>query len=160
MKQRLIAIFVLTLSLLLSGCDPGQVFGLTITPTPTATPIPTSTLTFTPIPTETPTLTPTPLPTIAKEHVRVCALSPDGEPAGGAYIQVSDADYTQVFPTDGTTGAQTSGTGCLFVKLPPGIYHIRSQKVVNPFEGIYINGGADVEVVLGNPLKVEIELNE
>jgi hypothetical protein len=87
-------------------------------------------------------------------------VQPDGEAAGGAYIQVSDADFTQVIPNDGTTGIQAPSSGCLSVKLPPGFYHIRSQKVVSLSDGIYISGGADVDVVLGESLKVEIELNE
>ena len=87
-------------------------------------------------------------------------MQPDGEAAGGAWIQVSDANYTQVIPNDGTTGVQAPGSGCLFIKLPPGLYHIRSQKVVNPFEGLYIYGGADVDVVLGESIKVDVILNE
>jgi hypothetical protein len=55
-------IFVL-ITLLLSGCGPGQMFGPTITPSPTQTPIPpTATNTNTPIP---PTITNTPAPTQA-----------------------------------------------------------------------------------------------
>jgi hypothetical protein len=55
-KQRSAMIFVLLLSLVISSCAPGQLFGPTATPTqiptlrPTSTPIPTSTPTSTPIP--------------------------------------------------------------------------------------------------------------
>lgn len=48
---------------LVSGCGPGQLFGPTLTPTPTATSTPTPTATCTPTPTDTPTLTPTRTPT-------------------------------------------------------------------------------------------------
>ena len=58
-QYKAIAILILVLSLLLSGCTPGQLFGATVTPTPSITP----TSTFTPIPTETPTLPPTLTPT-------------------------------------------------------------------------------------------------
>lgn len=61
-----LVILVLVMSLIISGCGPGQVFGPTITPSPTNTPTPTST--STPTPTFTPTMTPsptfTPTPTI------------------------------------------------------------------------------------------------
>ena len=55
-KQRTAMIFVLLLSLALSSCTPGQLFGPTVNPTPTLTP------TQTPIP---PTSTNTPVPTAA-----------------------------------------------------------------------------------------------
>ena len=52
--------FTILITLLLSGCGPGQMFGATITPSPTNTPIP-PTATLTPIP-PTATATNTPLP--------------------------------------------------------------------------------------------------
>ena len=51
-KQRTVMIFVLLLSLAISSCAPGQIFGPTATPTMTATPM----ATVTPIPTNTPVL--------------------------------------------------------------------------------------------------------
>lgn len=67
-KHRTIVILVLMMSLLISSCGPGQLFGPTITPSPTytltPTLTPTSTSTLTPTPTPTPTLTPTPIPGI------------------------------------------------------------------------------------------------
>ncbi len=64
--HKAIAISAIVFSLLLSGCGSGQLFGPTITPsptitnTPTSTPTPTPTATFTP--TATATFTPTPAP--------------------------------------------------------------------------------------------------
>jgi hypothetical protein len=55
MAHRAIAIYLLGLSLLISGCGPGQLFGPTVTPTSTPTPTPTPTQTPTPTPTATPT---------------------------------------------------------------------------------------------------------
>ena len=58
-KQRTAMIFILFLSLAISSCTPGQLFGPTVTPTQTPTLTPTST----PIPptsTSTPTSTPIP----------------------------------------------------------------------------------------------------
>lgn len=58
-------LFLIVITILLSGCGPGQLFGPTITPTSTQTPIP-PTFTPTPVPptaTPTPTLTPTTIPT-------------------------------------------------------------------------------------------------
>ena len=135
-------------------------------PVPTSTPIPPPTSTDPPQPTETttptatPTAIPTPKPTVAKVSARVCAVQPDGKAAGGAYIQVSDANFAQVIPDDGSTGIQSPGSGCISIKLPPGFYHIRSQKVVNAFEGLYIFGGADVDLVLGESLTISVELKE
>lgn len=63
-KRKIFAIFVLTMSLVNSGCGPGQLFGPTITPTSTKTLTPTATLT--PTPTSTPTKTPTITPTETK----------------------------------------------------------------------------------------------
>jgi hypothetical protein len=50
---------ILFLALLLSSCGPGQLWGPTLTPVPTATSTPTTTLTPMPPPTSTPTSTPT-----------------------------------------------------------------------------------------------------
>jgi len=63
-NRKTIAICVLTFSLLLTSCGPGQLFGVTVTPTLTITSTPTFTPTATatqvPTQTSTPTLTPTP----------------------------------------------------------------------------------------------------
>jgi hypothetical protein len=56
MKNLTSTVLILSISLLLSGCGVGQIFGPTITPIPTATDTPTAT--FTPAPTFTPTATP------------------------------------------------------------------------------------------------------
>ena len=37
-KQRMTVVLVLALSWIVSGCAPGQIFGPTVTPTPTSTP--------------------------------------------------------------------------------------------------------------------------
>jgi hypothetical protein len=77
-KQRITVVLVLAISLIASGCAPGQIFGPTATPTPTLTP------TSTPIPTSTPTSTPIP-------------------PRSGISIVVDSADVGQlpeVIPTD------------------------------------------------------------
>jgi hypothetical protein len=142
----------------MAACGPEP----TPTPVPTFTPTPPPTSTDTPLPTETstPTATPTPEPTVAKVSARVCAVLGDGKAAGGAYIQISDANFKQVIPDDGSTGIQTSSSGCITVKLPPGLYHIRSQKVINPAEGLYISGGAEADFVLGESLKIFVELIE
>ena len=64
-NKRIIAICFLAVSLLVSGCVPGQALPPALTPTPTLTPTltPTSTRTPTPTPTNTPTQTPTATPT-------------------------------------------------------------------------------------------------
>ena len=142
---------LLIIATLLTGCGPSEADIQAAIPTATETPVPTKT----PTPTITPTPTNTPIP---KVSVRICAIQADGKATSGAYIQVSDANFKQIIPDDGTTGIQAPGSGCLTVKLPPGSYHIRSQKVINPYEELYISGGADIDVVLSTPLKIEIEL--
>lgn len=70
MNSKAVATYILMFSLLLSGCGPGQLFGPTITPTPTITntqtPSPTTTATLKPTATATitSTITPVPSPTI------------------------------------------------------------------------------------------------
>ena len=62
-NKRIIAICFLAVSLLVSGCVPGQALPPALTPTPTLTPTLTPTSTWTPTPTPTPTATQTPTPT-------------------------------------------------------------------------------------------------
>lgn len=59
-KQLTVAICFIAISVLISGCGPGQLFGPTVTPTPTVT----STLTPTLTPEPTATHTSTPIPTL------------------------------------------------------------------------------------------------
>lgn len=61
--RRIVTLLALILSLLISGCEPGQLFSPTVTATSTITVTPTSTFTSTITPTPTITLTPTPIPT-------------------------------------------------------------------------------------------------
>ncbi|KAF0110441.1 MAG: forkhead-associated protein [Chloroflexi bacterium] len=71
-KQHVIAILVLAMSLIISSCVPWRLFGSTVTPIPTQTPLPTSTLT--PVP-PTPTSTTTPvLPSPAPEQTTAPAV--------------------------------------------------------------------------------------
>ncbi|MBI5934312.1 MAG: hypothetical protein HY867_11440 [Chloroflexi bacterium] len=73
MKANLILLIVLVaLSHMVTACGPGQLFGPTITPSPTNTPTPSPTLTptITPSPTATltPTITPSPTPSCAVKN--------------------------------------------------------------------------------------------
>ena len=62
-KRQIVIILILTMSLVISGCGPGQLFGPTITPTLTKTLTPTASSTPTKTPTKAPTETPTKIPT-------------------------------------------------------------------------------------------------
>jgi len=78
-RQRLSRQLILVvISLLVSSCGPGQLFGPTITPSPTATLTPTitpsPTLTRTPTSTPTPTITPTPTPVAATFDDNLCEI--------------------------------------------------------------------------------------
>ena len=94
-KRSTIAFGCLVLSLLISSCGPGQVFGPTLTATPTNTVTPTwtprPTLTFTPTltstvtPTLTPTVTSTATPTSTPTVSTNCSLL-DVSPVAGAEV--------------------------------------------------------------------------
>lgn len=129
------------------------------TPTPTSTPLPTSTFTPEPTPTEVPTRTPVLTPTITRETVNICVVLQDGKPGKGSYIQISDANYKQIIPNDGTTGIMvTAQDGCRAVKLPPGTYHVGGQKVIGWSK--YATGTADFEVIPGTTVEVQVKLIE
>jgi hypothetical protein len=90
MKQGTVVIILLAVSMLISGCGPGQLFGPEPTPTPTNTPTPTET----PLP----TLTPTPdMPT----YSQVLSTYP-----ASADLCQTDADITG----GGDDGLMLSGT--------------------------------------------------
>jgi hypothetical protein len=135
-------------------------------PTSTPTPIPataTSTSTATPQPTPTETVPPTPTatPTVAQGRAKICLILADGEPATGSYLQVTDAQDRQIIPDDRSTGLEVSSrSGCSVVSLLPGLHHVRAQKVINPFEGIYATGSADFDVTIGDTVEVSVELTE
>ncbi|MGD0174961.1 MAG: hypothetical protein ABSC61_11145 [Anaerolineales bacterium] len=61
-KQRTTALLILVMSLVISGCGPGKLFGPALTPTPTITPTQTPTITPSQTPTQTPSPTSTPVP--------------------------------------------------------------------------------------------------
>lgn len=63
-KQRFVIILVLVMTLIISGCGPGQLLGPTMTPSPTSTPLPTSTPAATATPAATSTPTPVPVETV------------------------------------------------------------------------------------------------
>jgi hypothetical protein len=74
--------------LFLTGCGPGQLFGPTITPTPTSTP----TFTPTPTPTLTPTITPSPTATLTP----TITPTPTAIPAQGTPIASKNWEITVV----------------------------------------------------------------
>src|SRR5574341_1882924 len=78
LRKRTVALLVLVLSLLISGCGPRHLFGQAITPTTTFTQIPpiTPTLTSTPTPILTSTPTPTPTSTSTSTLTPPPTLSP------------------------------------------------------------------------------------
>lgn len=63
-KRQIPVMLILIMSLVIFGCGTGQLFGPTITPTLTETPIPAATSTPTQKPTKTPTNTSEPTPTL------------------------------------------------------------------------------------------------
>lgn len=97
-QQRLKSIFVLLFCLLIAGCGPGQLFGPTLTPTPTMTLTPSATSTSTPTLTPSPTFTLTPVPT-----PNVCKLR---EAAFHRDIGLGFPRYTMRMASTGTVKAK------------------------------------------------------
>jgi hypothetical protein len=118
-RQRIIVVLVLLLSLVVSGCGPGQVFGPTLTPTPTFTPTKTNTPTptKTPTPTNTPTFTPSPTPIPPSEITGKIFVDGINQPYETNVLLV-DSDKKAV-----VTNANTDPNGMFsFSDVKPGNY--------------------------------------
>ena len=143
-KQQIAIIFILTISLVISGCTPGQLFGPTITPTftktltPTATFTPTATLTLTATrtPTKTSTSTPASTPTfpidIPKPQegkgVVIGQVLNGGIPASNMRVQLCSIFSFSPFGVCGS-GAKYEGLTnadgfFIFSKVAPGGYEV------------------------------------
>lgn len=102
--RKLIALLIL-LSFSISACGPGQIFGPTITPTPTSTSTPTQTPTSTPTPTSTSTptptstSTPTPTSTLTATVQRTSTPSNTPIPISGLGVRTSEIvrSFTNLF---------------------------------------------------------------
>jgi hypothetical protein len=109
----------------------------------------------TPPPTPTPAEPPT--PTVPVGRAKICAVDADGTPATSAYVNVTNGAGEQVIPSDGSTGIMISASsGCRSFRLPPGPYHVVSQKVVSLSE--YISGETDFQVTLESTVVVKVVL--
>jgi hypothetical protein len=75
---------MVVINLTISGCAPGQLFGPTITPSPTQTFTPTHTATLTNTPT--PTNTPTNTPTITNTPTAAPLITPRGESSNWVFV--------------------------------------------------------------------------
>ena len=104
-KQRTSTIFLLVMSMFISGCGSGQLFSSTLTPTPTFTLTPTPTLTLTPTPIIIPTSTITPLPT------QIPCLSPRQEIFGSWAMDFESDILIWTFNSDGSFSIETKSTG-------------------------------------------------
>ncbi len=100
-----LVITLCVLSLLVSACGPGQMFGPTLTPTatytatPTNTLTPTATATFTPTLTATPTITPTftPTATATRAPTKTPTLTPTRMPGLGIRTQTMIDAFDSLF---------------------------------------------------------------
>ena len=161
-------VILLSISLAISACGPGQAFGPTLTPTPTITPTSTSTSipptqTSSPTPTLTPTNTPTPTPTLSFEiptpregrGTIVGRILNAGQPVSdmevhlcgifNAYIQYT-ADFG-TSPCGGNRGSANidSNGYYIFSDVLPGGYQAIVVDLPNNNEGAYYNNaGTDL----------------
>jgi hypothetical protein len=117
-KQQIIVICLIAISILISGCGPGQLFGPKITPTPT--------LTLTAIPTPTPTTIPTITPDPSEGTVRGTILN-------GANIliaifpQVNESFTLEM--SNNIPQVQTDQNGHFeFLNVEPGLYLLASPQ--------------------------------
>jgi hypothetical protein len=101
-KQQAIAILVLVMSLTMSGCGPGQLFGPTFTPTHTPTPTSTFTPAWTPTPPPTSTLPPTSTPTRTPTLTPVPRVIDDFDDGVICNIwRTNSSDHARVYEANG-----------------------------------------------------------
>jgi hypothetical protein len=135
-KQRTAMIFVLLLSLVISSCAPGQIFGPTITPTITPTLTPTNTITPTITPTSTstivPTNTPLPLPGTIHGKISIPKINAPWVTEVELYTATEELG-------DLVTKVRTDGKGIyLLENIKPGKYRvvvwlIKNEQNLNPY---------------------------
>ena len=151
-KSKVIAVFIFTFSLFLSGCGPGQLLGATFTPTPTTT----NTPTLTPTPTATATQTSTPTPTLTPTPTQI------GGGAGRFVFALGKEEFAERFPDlEGDTNifiANTDGTNLLAVTnrmegyntiqdiSPDGTKILISSSASGTFGNLYSNKSATFSV--------------
>lgn len=143
-KRQISVIFVLTMSLLISGCGPGQLFGPAITPTSTKTLMPTATLTptvtstptITPTMTKKPTSTPTPTPTLPIDvpmpmegkGIVVGQVLKGGMPAPKMRVQLCDIYLKTIYGVCGSgvkyEGVTDDNGFFIFSKVEPETYEV------------------------------------
>lgn len=91
-KRQIGAIVILVMGLVIAGCGPGQLLGLTLTSTPTQT--------MTSTPTATSTTTNTPTATLTPTHTSTNTPSPTITPTPTATLTPSQTPTPSVTPTD------------------------------------------------------------
>jgi hypothetical protein len=101
MRRQAFVLVVLALSLLVTGCGPGQLFGPTLTFTPTVTPTNTATATATPTYTPTATFTPTHTPTATN------TATPTHTPTATPTPTVTHTPTATATPTPSPTATHT-----------------------------------------------------
>lgn len=145
-KQRTIVIGLVAVSLLTSGCGPGQLFAPALTPTATPTPMSppasstspsTSVPPYTPEPTSTPLLAPTPIPTLTSQ---------DAQPPVGVRPQLQEY-YAKLLHLDNQPYPRMDGstsTEPLQVEIVCSLYALYCPRLLtdprqnDPAELIYI----------------------
>lgn len=150
-KKLLFQLAFIAISLFVSSCGPGQLFGPTFTPTPTYTPTQTSTATptLTPTPTKTPsptftsTSTETPTPTETPKPIVISKLSGiwNGTTADGSPFRFSverGTVYPIQFELDGFTVERKQIIACGQIAFSTGVITsgpVENSKFAMSFSG-------------------------
>jgi hypothetical protein len=166
-KQQTIAILVLTISLIISGCGPGQLSGSAFTPTTTALPTlpptatPMSSPTATPLP---PTLTPVPLtatPTPPSTGISG-TVNYTGKKLGSILVFVGTQSDSIPIGQEATKSFTDVAGGEFGWGLPEGSYYVSAILQVEGSQGIdfpFITCGP-IEVRSNELVKIEIALTD
>lgn len=166
-KQQTIAILVLVMSILLSGCGPGQSSGSTLPPAPTAIPTlpptatPVSSPTATPIP---PTLTPIPpTATPTPPSTGISGLvNYTGTKLGSILVFVSTGADSIPIGQEATKSFTDISGGEFEWSLPAGSYYVAALLQVESSQSIdfpFITCGP-IEVRSNEMVKIEIALTD
>ncbi len=159
-KQLAMVFCALMIVSLISSCGPGQLFGPTLAPTPTYTPVPTFTLTPTITPIPTLTLTPTAAPKATTGQVEGVLLDRDtGQPIPSSLVLLGPVqqDGNWTVNIAGKLQNSSDDKGSFLIKdVPPGKYVVLILEPVSAGSSLTTSPMTLVENDLGETLVIEV----